>query len=209
MKNLKVKSILFSLLAIMAVAVLMISCEQESVLKDAIESTPDSDFETLIINNASTNEDGAVILDLSTEDFKYALQLIIGISNTDVFFEDEENRKVFRQNIIKVLVDNGIQSRNCDKRYFAEAYSHQQGYTSRSSNSFAKAIRFGKTGLWASAFDCIAFDEEYTGYYSNCPYAPCLCRVSASYGTNSSGSNISKICIIQQEEPDGPILVEE
>ena len=37
MKNLKVKSIFFSLLAIMAVAVFMTSCEQESVVEDDVE----------------------------------------------------------------------------------------------------------------------------------------------------------------------------
>jgi len=62
MKTLKVKSILFSLLAMMAVAVFMTSCERESVIEDDIQGWKTSPFgniddESVELNNDETTVD--------------------------------------------------------------------------------------------------------------------------------------------------------
>lgn len=154
----------------------------------------DQEFDALVL--ANLNMDDLVTVELSPEEFEQALELTFGSSTNGIqdFFEDAENRKIFRQKLHKTLMDNQAGARGiCDHTYYAEAYSGQQGYTSSSSNSFVYARRDGTTQLWAAAFSCVTFDEVYTGYYSTCPWTGPNCdgcRVRALYYSGGGNANI-------------------
>ncbi len=152
------------------------------------EQNSNDELAQLILDNFEAIEN-SVKVDLTTEEFKQALDLTFGASekNLTLFFADASSRKVFRQKLGEIMLNEGAASLGanffCEETYFAEAFTTEGGYTSASSNSFAYASRDGHTNMWASAFSCDTYDEVYIrendcdNVWPNCS----ACRIRALY----------------------------
>lgn len=186
-------------------ALFLSSCSKENdglqTLNDETKALTEAvvDFETLILENIVEGKDGEFSVELTPKEFEQALSLTFSTPTValETFFEDVDSRTTFRQNLQQVLLDNNIIEAQteetksfCQHTYFAEAYANVQGYVSASSNSFAYARSQGTSSLWASSFSCITFDEEYSGYYSTCPYTNCNTCYARSYYYSGGGGAI-------------------
>ncbi len=176
---------------------LLFSCTTKDEVIPSIETTT-LDLEQLIVENTQKAEAGTINFQLSAKEFEQALSLATQTTDKDAFFKNEELRNSFRKAIRQVWLDNKLIPRSswrggdCGKRFFAESFTLEQGYTSSNSDSFASVISYGKNHLWASSYDCLSLQGGGAFIYRrNCPFLNSdNCMARAFFYQGAGNANI-------------------